>query len=243
MLSEVLESQIESSFPRKRAARVKAKPFVYQSVGQATGQPVGHPSGAASGNGNGNGAMQDWHDAPDGLAEPPRAQMQHQAWEKGVADGRAQMAREAEAIIEQERRAVAKLVGEFAHERENYFRTVEPEVVRLALSIAQRILHREAQCDPLVLAGVARVALDKVAASSKIRFCIHPSRVDSWQDYFSHQKDLRVAPEIIADSSLEPDECFLETDLGKTEVSLHAQLQEVERGLFDLLNHRPGTTQ
>jgi flagellar assembly protein FliH len=36
--------------------------------------------------------------------------------------------------------------------------------------------------------------------------------------------------------------CVLETALGTTELTLEAQLAEIERGFFDLLAQRPVTT-
>ena len=48
-------------------------------------------------------------------------------------------------------------LGEFITVRDHYLAQVEQEVVRLALSIATRILHREVQMDPLLLSGAVRV--------------------------------------------------------------------------------------
>jgi flagellar assembly protein FliH len=42
-------------------------------------------------------------------------------------------------------------VEQFRGARERYFAEVEQEVVKLALAIAARVLHREAQMDPLLL--------------------------------------------------------------------------------------------
>ena len=44
--------------------------------------------------------------------------------------------------------AVLKIGEEFRRERSRYFAGVEAEVVKLALAIAARVLHREAKLDP-----------------------------------------------------------------------------------------------
>jgi flagellar assembly protein FliH len=43
----------------------------------------------------------------------------------------------------------------------------------------------------------------------------------------------------VADERLQAGECVLETKLGTVELGVRAQLEEIERGFFDLLNHRP----
>ena len=51
----------------------------------------------------------------------------------------------------EERSVVLKACEEFRRERARYFAGVEAEVVKLALAIAARVLHREAKLDPLLL--------------------------------------------------------------------------------------------
>ena len=62
-----------------------------------------------------------------------------------------------------------KLGNRLAGERDQFLRTIEQEVVRLALAIAARILRREAQTDPLFLVGAVRVALGQLAATMQVR--------------------------------------------------------------------------
>jgi len=202
-----------------KASRLLVKPFHYRPAAP------------------GNGAV-----SPRGeeAAAPARSlqQLEREAWERGIAEGRAQARREFEAALCSERDAALKLVQDFALERERYFRAIEQEVIRLALSIARRILHRESQLDPLALSGMVRVALDKVSASTRVKLRVHPAQLNSWQSYFARHKELRVCPELEVDNALQEHQCRLETELGNTEISLDAHLQEIERGLFDLLHHK-----
>ena len=64
-----------------------------------------------------------------------------------------------------------------------YFQRVEAEAVALAVAIARKILHREAQVDPLLLAGVVRVGLDNVAAGTRVRLRVHPQQVQAWKEF------------------------------------------------------------
>ncbi len=155
--------------------------------------------------------------------------------DEGIAQGRA----EAEKKLASEKQAVAQAVQEFARERATYFQRVEAEVVGLAVAIARKILHREAQVDPLLLAGVVRVGLDNIAAGTRVRLKVHPDQIQPWRQFFAQQPDLRTTPELMGDATLGPGRCMLETDLGSTDLTLEMQLKEIEQGFFDLLAQRP----
>jgi flagellar assembly protein FliH len=155
--------------------------------------------------------------------------------DEGLAQGRADFDKK----LAGERQTVAQAIRDFARERETYFHRVEAEVVRLALAIARKILHREAQVDPLLLAGVVRVGLDNVAAGTRARLRVHPDQIQAWHEFFSLQPDLPSRPELMGDATLGPGHCLLETELGSTDLTLETQLQEIEQGFFDLLAQRP----
>jgi flagellar assembly protein FliH len=157
---------------------------------------------------------------------------------EGEAQARAKFGRELAA----ERKAIAKAVEDFTREREAYFCRVEGEVVKLAVGIARKILHREVQIDPLLLAGIVRVALERMAAGTSARLRVHPDHVYAWHEFFANQQDHRPVPELVGDATLGMGHCVLETALGTTDLTLEAQLGEIERGFFDLLAQRPVTT-
>lgn len=161
------------------------------------------------------------------------------AKEEGRREGR----QAAEAVLLEERvraqqQIMAALEG-FQQQRERYFHDVEREVVRLALAIAARVLHRQAQMDPLFLSGAVRVALDKLADSSGVVLRVSPSQASAWQEYFRLHASARQQPEILGDLSLKDGECVLETGLGTIDLGVGAQLEEIEKGFFDLLHHHP----
>lgn len=163
-----------------------------------------------------------------------------QAWEQGFHEGVARERAESQAALEQQREGIANTVRAFAAERESYFHRVEGEVVGLALAVVRKILHRESQVDPLLLSGLVRVALEKMAAQQNIRQRVHPSQIPVWQEFFSRQTQMAVAPELAGDPAVAQSQCVLETELGTTELNLELQLKEIEQGLFDLLAQRPG---
>jgi flagellar assembly protein FliH len=164
------------------------------------------------------------------------------AQEQGRREGRQAM--EGQVAVEQQRLQAQLLqtLDEFRLERQNYFHHVEGEVVRLALAIAARVLHREAQLDPLLLAGAVRVVLDKLGDSPNVVMRVPPPEVVRWKEFFRSTGNARIQPGILEDPSLSPGECVLATQLGVIELGVRAQLEEIEKGFFDLLDRRPTGT-
>ena len=169
------------------------------------------------------------------------------ASEQAVAMAREQGRREARQAVEQQINAeqqrlqaqILQTLEQFRLERQSYFHNVEGEVVRLALAIAARVLHREAHLDPLLLSGAVRVALEKLGDSSHVVMRVPPRETGQWKEFFREAGNLRIQPGILEDPSLSPGECLLATELGTIELGVRAQLKEIEKGFFDLLDRRP----
>jgi flagellar assembly protein FliH len=153
------------------------------------------------------------------------------------AEARCEWEQKLEDRIVEERRAVLKACEEFVRERARYFAGVEAEVVKLALAIAARVLHREATLDPLLLTGVVRVALEKVAEDSATVLRVPVAAIELWREVFVTSPESSL--QIVGDERLAPGECVLDTNVGRVELGVSAQLDEIERGFFDLMQQRP----
>jgi flagellar assembly protein FliH len=167
------------------------------------------------------------------------SQAEQLGYARGFADGEDRSRAAFEKNLSDLRSRLAETIQQFAEQRQNYFQNVESEVVQLALSIARKILHREAQIDPLLLTGIVRVALDSLNEDTQVRLLANPQEVPSWRGYFEQVNQIGRRPEIIGNVSLEPGCCVLETELGSTRISLETQIKEIEQGFLDLLEHRP----
>ncbi len=105
--------------------------------------------------------------------------------------------------------------------------------MKLALAIAARILRREAQMDPLLLTGAARVALGQLAASTKVALRVPPAEIDLWKESIALLPNLAVRPQVAPGEGMRLGDCVLETALGRADLGVRAQLAEIERGFFD----------
>jgi flagellar assembly protein FliH len=168
------------------------------------------------------------------------ASYEKQAHSRGLCEGKAEAQKKFEEQLARERSALAAALAQFTRDRAAYFQNVEREVVQLALSIARKILHREAQVDPLLLAGIARVALEKVEGATGVTLHVHPQNAADWRRFLSLELDPADLPQIVEDPAQNPDTCLLETAMGTAALGLDVQLKEIEQGLMDLLAARPG---
>jgi len=151
------------------------------------------------------------------------------------AEARREWEEELEEKIAAARESVSRTCEQFGRERAKYFAGIEAEVVKLALAIAAHVLHREAKLDPMLLAAVVRIALEKVAEDSATILRVPKEEVHRWQDVFVAESPVQV----VGDERLAAGDCVLETNVGKVELGVKAQLSEIEKGFFDLLQQRP----
>jgi flagellar assembly protein FliH len=150
--------------------------------------------------------------------------------------GRLEAENEMHASLQREREALNLVMSQFEQEKKRYFSEVESEVVKLSLAIAERVLHREVEMDPVLLAGAARVALDQVADASDAVLHVAVSDVDRWNETL---KPFSRGLSIKADEAILRGEALLKTRSGTVHLGVRAQLQEIEHGFFELLGRRP----
>jgi len=179
--------------------------------------------------------------APDPAFEQRLEEETRRAFEQGRERGR-QEGRQAEresigaalkTAQESQQRQMAGLAENFAAARDRYLSSVEHEVVKLALAIAARILRREAQMDPLLLTGAARVALGQLSSTTEVRLRVPAGELDLWTEAMRLIPNLPLRPAVVAGEGMRTGECMVETTLGTVDLGVRAQLAEIERGFFD----------
>jgi flagellar assembly protein FliH len=156
----------------------------------------------------------------------------------GFADAESRLRQEYELRSELERKKISQAIASFDSEQRDYFARVEAEVVQLALAIAGKILHREAQVDPMLVAAIVHLALGQLKEGSAATIRVLPEDVNRWREHFATEA-INLSVKVVEDTDLERGDCILETELGTVNFSLDAQLKEVERGFFDVLAQKP----
>ena len=133
--------------------------------------------------------------------------------------------------------SLAGVLASFAQQRSAYFRAVEVEVVKLSLAIAKKILQREAELDPTLLAGLVRIALDRFGADATATIRVAPGAAEMWRRSLC-VGGLESRMQLVPDVHLSDDDCVVETESGAANFGFSAQLKDVEHSFSDLLARR-----
>src|SRR5690348_13814654 len=165
------------------------------------------------------------------ISEQELSRLISEARAEGIREGERRTGTTAERELAKERLRMAEMVAAFQLERNEYYSKVEVELVHFALAIAAKILHREAQVDRMLVAGLVKVMLEKLQQGTKVTARVSPDVAASWKQYFHDNPTMHIAE----DTSLGPNDCVLETEVGVANLGLDAQLKEIEKGFFDLL--------
>jgi len=212
---------------------IPATSFLYQDMCASILNTV-----RESGRGEFSGEQASEREAAPGRSAQEIDELVKVARAEATAETEKRLRKEYEAKAAGEAAKIRQSLELFLVERKDYFSRVESEVVHLALAISAKILYREAQVDPLLVAALVRVAVDKLHDGSSVSVRVSPAQAAKWTVYMANPLNGSTIA-IVEDSNLGPEDCILETDLGSANFSIEAQLKEVEQGFFDLLAQRP----
>lgn len=137
------------------------------------------------------------------------------------------------------RQQMARTLESFSHERTAYFDHVEEGIVQLALSIARKILQRESELDPTLLAGLVRIALDRMQSGTAVQVRVTPAEAELWRSLAKDSSGVNRW-QVEEDAMLQPGDCLVRTEMGEAHFGLEAQLCDVEQSFRGLLAHKPG---
>jgi flagellar assembly protein FliH len=155
-----------------------------------------------------------------------------EGWEAGLARGREEHADTIRAERERFASQVQALSRAFDEIRDDYLHRLERESVRLSLVCASRILRREVHADPLALTGALRAALGQLAASAEVRIIVPAQDEPMWRESMALIPGLAHRPQIVGEEAMKAGECQVESELGRADLSIAAQLTVLEEAML-----------
>ncbi|MGD0434879.1 MAG: FliH/SctL family protein [Bryobacteraceae bacterium] len=159
------------------------------------------------------------------------AETRREGFAEGVAAGRHETEQRVLPAVEN----LARTLADLARTRERIREEAIQDLVRLAVTIAARVIHREIVIDPDALAGLVKAAFAKVQAREISRVRMHPA-LEALVRKCLEQSGSPENLVLMVDTSLLPGEVFFETAQGMLDASVDTQLREIERGLIDKLS-------
>ncbi len=118
-------------------------------------------------------------------------------------------------------------------ERHKLMESAEPELVRLAVGIAERVLHQQIALDRGVVVEMARVAIGRLVEKESVTVRVNPGDLERMRE---HRDELLSNGEIknfrvIEDQRVDRGGVVVETDGGTIDARISTQLNEAKRVL------------
>ena len=224
-----------------------AEAFIWPSIGGAspaaasTGRPDASGHRDVAGHADQESPTDAWRAEVEAVRQSLATAVEHasqQGRAEGQREGDLRGREQAAAQVEPVMARLLRTIEDLSATRDAFRREAEEDIVRLALGIARRVVHREVTIDGTVLLGVIRAALDKIGARELHRILVSPAdQAAIAAGVESLRLNRRI--EVVADANLERGAVLFETVKGSLDASLETQLDEIERGLIDALDRRP----
>jgi flagellar assembly protein FliH len=171
---------------------------------------------------------------PERDQSPDRERIEREAYQRGFAEGKGVGRDQAAAEIKPVLDRLARTLAELSSLRSRIRRDAEGDLLKLSISVARRVLHRELTLDPESIEGLIRIALEKLQSRDLCRVRVHPDQepaIRASMERFSNSHKV----ELIPDPSMQCGDVLFETAHGNIDASIEAQLREIERGFADRL--------
>jgi flagellar assembly protein FliH len=159
------------------------------------------------------------------------AQIEREACEKGLAEARAKIAEEINAAVADLREKLSHTLSELEPLYALIATRAERDLVKLALEIARKVVHREVATDPDIVLTLARVALERLHPRAVAKVRLHPEDLE-YVITRRHEFSNTSALEFVADASVGRGGCLIQSEHGDIDARLEEQFASIERGFF-----------
>jgi flagellar assembly protein FliH len=178
---------------------------------------------------------------PDPAPEPPHpvvdvALIEKKAYESGFLQGEKAGKEIAEKKVDAMMRRYSETILEIGKLKPRLYSEVEREVVKLAVEVAKKIVHREIQVDQAIIQTLVKVALGHVAEKTAVTIHLHPS---DYNYVLERKADLAQGDQagreivLLADKSIERGGCLVKTECGDIDARIEEKFREIEQGFFE----------
>ena len=148
-------------------------------------------------------------------------------FERGVADGRASAQAEMDEMLE----TMRGLVEMARIERHKIIESAEPEILRLSIAIAERVLHKHVALDSNTVLDMVRGAITRLVNRENVTVRVNPADIELMREnrdrlmMFNDIEHLRL----IEDQRVDRGGVVIETDAGTIDSKVSTQLLEARR--------------
>jgi flagellar assembly protein FliH len=153
---------------------------------------------------------------------------------RGQAEGSAAGRTAVEAEFAQSVASLQSVIDEARVQRQKIVESAEPELVKLAMSIAERIVHEQISLDPNVVLENVRQALTRLVGREVVTLRVNPADLDLIR---AHRDTIATANDVehlrvVEDQRVDRGGVVVETDAGTIDAKVSTQIREARRTLL-----------
>ncbi len=170
---------------------------------------------------------------------PDTTEAERAARERGLAKGM----KAAEEAYQAKLARLEALSASLQEERATFFDRVEPELVRLAVTIAEKIIGRELELRPELVVEMVQEAMKRVRERERLRVSVNPRDLEQIR---AAREDLLRAVDgvrkldLIEDRRVDSGGCLIESENGTLDARISTQLAEIGRALEGVMPEGDG---
>ena len=178
-------------------------------------------------------------DSPEDMLTTARNEAQRirdDAYKDGYDTGRAEAVGEAGGEAAKLLKTLKELNVELRNEEQRMIAEIEPQLVELAVQIAEKILHRELTQDAEAVRTTVTAALNKLTDRDRVTIRANPADVALLKEFkldmaasFDGVREVKV----VDDENIARGGCIVETDMLRVNGDIGGQLKEIQQQLME----------
>ncbi|MCL6589573.1 MAG: hypothetical protein K6U80_06430 [Firmicutes bacterium] len=156
--------------------------------------------------------------------------LKNQARQEGFETGRREAAAQIRQELEQNLAAAFALLNQAEEERLKRISSSEPELLKLAVAIAEKIIGAELELNPTAMLEITREALTRAQVSNNIVIRVNQADLKVFMEHSAVLQKAFTEPKMIRieeDPGVAPGNCFIETEHGNIDPRIKSQLEMI----------------
>lgn len=160
--------------------------------------------------------------------------IEREAFAKGFEAGRISGLEMAEKRVEAILSRFSESLEQLAATRREIMVETQRDLVRLAVEIARKLVHREIQVDEEIVITLVRLALERLSSEAVVTVILNPEDHAFLQARLEADSDLFGEGELLfkAKSDLRRGDCLLESCYGNVDARISEKFRQIEQGLL-----------
>lgn len=166
--------------------------------------------------------------------------IRQEGYEEGIAQGRREGREEGNKTATEELLLSLTAFKQAAQSlvvlEEQLVSRLTPEIVRLALEIAAKVVEKQVEEDPQIVASVLARAQSEIQGAQHVRILLNPvdhgALTSARPDLISVGEDGNRKIEVVSSEEISRGGCRIETELGVLDATIPTQLEEIKRQML-----------